>query len=103
VAKPYRLLREKMDPARRARVDTRIREALEDMALDELRGARALTQEHLAEVLDVDQSAVSKLERRTDMHVSTLRAFIEAMGGELEIRANFPDRAVRITQFGKVE
>lgn len=90
-----------MEPARRARGQTRGPEVLENMALDELRGARALTQEHLAEVLHVDQSAVSRLERRTDMHVSTLRAFIKAMGGELEIRANFPNRAVRITQFGK--
>jgi hypothetical protein len=47
----------------------------------------------------VKQSAISKLERRADMYVSTLRHFIEAMGGQLEIRAVFPDGDVRITQF----
>ncbi len=50
-------------------------------------------------MLHINQSAVSKLERRTDMYLSTLRSYIEAMGGELEIIARFPDRAVRITQF----
>jgi transcriptional regulator with XRE-family HTH domain len=72
------------------------------MALDELREARALTQEHLAERMDIGQSAVSKLERRTDMYLSTLRSIIKAMGGELEIRANFPEGSVRITQFRKL-
>ena len=66
---------------------------------DELRAARALTQEHLSTILGVKQSAISKLERRADMYVSTLRHFIEAMGGQLEIRAVFPDGDVRITQF----
>jgi len=70
------------------------------MALDDLRAARELTQENLADVLHINQAAVSKLERRTDMYVSTLARFIEAMGGQLEIRAVFPDGAVRITQFG---
>jgi hypothetical protein len=64
-----------------------------------IRAARALTQEHLSTLLGIQQSAVSKLERRADMYVSTLRHFIEAMGGQLEIRAVFPDGAVRITQF----
>ena len=73
------------------------------MALAELRAARDLTQEHLSDVLGVKQSAVSKLERRADMYVSTLRSFIKAMGGDLEIRAVFPDGAVRITQFQDVE
>jgi len=72
---------------------------IQEMALDELRAARALTQEHLSTILGVKQAAISKLERRADMYVSTLRHFIEAMGGQLEIRAVFPDGDVRITQF----
>ena len=72
------------------------------MALDELREARDLTQEHLAKVLHVNQSAISKLERRTDMYVSTLQDFVRAMGGRLEIRAVFPDGAVRINQFAEL-
>ena len=50
--------------------------------------------------MDLSQAEVSKIERRTDVYVSTLARFIEAMGGQLDIRAVFPDRAVRITQFG---
>jgi hypothetical protein len=53
----------------------------------------------LAQTLTVDQSAVSKLEHRTDMYVSTLRRCIAAMGGQLEIRAIFPEGSVRISQF----
>ena len=53
----------------------------------------------LVAALHVNQAAISKLERRTDMYVSTLRKYIEAMGGELEIRAVFGDGVVRINQF----
>jgi hypothetical protein len=99
MAKPFSLLRDKMSPERRAHVEARVQQAIQDMALAELRAARNLTQEHLSDVLGVKQSAVSKLERRADMYVSTLRSFIKAMGGDLEIRAVFPDGVVRITQF----
>ena len=53
--------------------------------------------------LETTQSEVSKIERRSDLYVSTLRSYIEAMGGELEIIARFPDGAVRINQFKDVE
>jgi transcriptional regulator with XRE-family HTH domain len=69
------------------------------MALDELRTARELTQERLAETLGIKQATVSKIERQSDMYVSTLARFIEAMGGTLEIRACFPEGSVRIKQF----
>jgi predicted transcriptional regulator len=60
-----------------------------------------MTQEQLANVLGVKQAAVSKMERRTDMYISTLRGIIKAMGGQLEIRAVFPGHgAVEIQQFG---
>jgi transcriptional regulator with XRE-family HTH domain len=72
------------------------------MALDGLRVARQKTQEQLAETLNVDQAAISKLERRTDVYVSTLRRYIEAMGGRLEMRAVFPEGEVRIETFGKL-
>ena len=71
------------------------------MALDELRAARDLTQEHLATRLGVKQAAVSRLERRTDVYVSTLSDVIEAMGGQLEIRAVFPEGSVRIKHFAQ--
>lgn len=59
--------------------------------LDELRRARRLTQEQLADRLDIRQANVSKLERRKDVRVSTLREVVEAMGGELRLVAHFPD------------
>ena len=72
------------------------------MPLQELRQARQLSQEQRATILQVKQASISKLERRTDMYISTLRQFIEAMGGELEIVAKFPDGVVRITQFQEI-
>ncbi len=71
----------------------------EEATLRQLREAREQSQEELAKQLHIKQAAVSKLERRTDMYLSTLRSYIEAMGGTLEIIARFPNRAVRINQF----
>ena len=103
MARNFKELREKMDPARRARVELRVQEALQAMPLDELREARELTQVQLAQVLQVSQGAVSKVERRTDMYISTLRSYVEAMGGNLHITASFPEGEVRINQFHLVE
>ncbi len=75
---------------------------LDAMPLQELRHARNLSQEQLAQTLSVKQAAVSKLEKRTDMYISTLRNFIKAMGGDLEIIATFPDGAVQISQFENI-
>jgi transcriptional regulator with XRE-family HTH domain len=61
------------------------------LPLAQVRKARAMTQERLAEILQVNQAAVSKLEQRADMYMSTLRSYIEAMGGSLEIHAVFPE------------
>ena len=100
MAKNFKQLQEKMSPERRTRVKARVDEALKTLALDELREARKLTQTQLATLLEVDQGSVSKMERRTDMYISTLRSYIEAMGGALQIRAVFPDGEVQIHQFG---
>jgi DNA-binding XRE family transcriptional regulator len=64
----------------------------EEMSLQELRRARAMTQVRLAKKLGVAQKQVSEIEKRTDMHISTLRRSIEAMGGKLSLIAEFPDR-----------
>jgi hypothetical protein len=69
------------------------------MALEALRDARQLTQVQLARLLSVSQGAVSKAERRTDMFVSTLRSYVRAIGGDLQIRAVFPEGEVLIDQF----
>ncbi len=91
-----------MTPQQRER-SRKIAERLRaEMALADLRQARRLTQEDIAKILGNRQAAVSKIERRTDMHVSTLRRYVEALGGELEIIAHFPEGDVRISQFEKV-
>jgi transcriptional regulator with XRE-family HTH domain len=88
-----------MPAERRVRVDRIAQELREEMDLTQLRTARRLSQAALGEILHVEQPAVAKIEKRTDMYVSTLRRFIEAMGGELEITARFPDHDVRIKNF----
>src|SRR5437868_587070 len=103
MAKPFRTLRGKMSPEARARAAAKAEQLIRDMPLDELREARSLTQEQLAKALGVAQAAVSKMERRTDMYVSTLQTVIKAMGGDLEIRAKFPEGTVRIDQFRDIE
>jgi DNA-binding XRE family transcriptional regulator len=95
----FKDLLEAMPMERRQRIDQRVRETLASMPLDELRKARQMTQVKLAESLGVNQSEVSKIEHRTDLYLSTLSEYVEALGGKLEIRAVFPDREVRITQF----
>ena len=81
----------KLPAAARARVETRVLEYKAEMALEDLRRDRKLTQVDIARNLNIAQGAISKIERRSDMHVSTLRKHIEAMGGALELRAVFPD------------
>src|SRR5260370_10188214 len=102
MAKPFRELREKMSPASQARAEAKAEQMIRDLPLAELREARELTQTQLAGQLGVTQAAVSKLERRTDMYLSTLHHMIQAMGGELEIRAVFPDGQIRIDNLGSV-
>jgi ribosome-binding protein aMBF1 (putative translation factor) len=92
-------LEEKMRPESRARVDHAVQEALKELPLDELRNARGLSQKMLAEALGIQQPAVAKMEKRTDMYISTLRSHIEAMGGQLEITAHFPEGSVKISNF----
>jgi len=73
------------------------------MPLDEIRKARQMTQAKLAEKLGVNQGEISKIEHRTDIYISTLAAYLEALGGKLEIRAVFPDREMRISQFEELQ
>ena len=103
MATKFRKIREKMSPERQERIQTRTQELLDELPLQELRQARALSQEELAEVLGLNQATISKLERRTDMYLSSLRRFVEAMGGELEISATFPEGKGRIQRFEDIE
>ncbi len=86
----------------RRRVEARAKELIaEEMSLQDLRKAVGKTQTAVAKRLKVGQDAVSKLEMRSDMYISTLRGFVKAMGGELELVAQFPDRPpVRLEELG---
>ena len=88
-----------MTPEAIARAEARAAAMRAEMPLQEMRRARVMSQAQLASALEMTQPEVSKIEKRTDMYVSTLRSYVEAMGGELEIVAHFPDGDVRITQF----
>src|SRR5712692_6303482 len=89
-------LREKMksmSAARRKKIEARAAELIaEKMTLQELRQARKLTQVRLAKTLGITQDGVSRLEKRSDLLLSTLRKSVEAMGGNLSLVAEFPDR-----------
>lgn len=98
-ARKFKELLDAMPVERRDKVERRVRATIAAMPLDELRRARQMTQTKLAETLGVNQGEVSKIEHRTDLYLSTLSEYVEALGGTLEIRAVFPDNEVRITQF----
>jgi DNA-binding XRE family transcriptional regulator len=99
MAKKFSELRAGMSSAAQERADASAKIMLAEMPLNELRQARGLSQKMLAEVLHVQQPSIAKMEKRTDMYLSTLRSHIEAMGGELDIIARFPDGAVKIGNF----
>ena len=99
MAKKFAELRAQMTPQAQESALSSARAMLAEMPLNELRQARGLSQKMLAEVLQVQQPSIAKMEKRTDMYLSTLRSHIEAMGGELDVVARFPDGAVRISNF----
>lgn len=102
MARNFRELRVKMSPEGQAASAAERRRLLDEMSLHQLRRARELTQTKIADELHIGQGDVSKLERRTDMYVSTLASYLQAVGADLEIRAVFPDgHAVKITQFSE--
>ena len=83
----------KLPVKRRAKVNARAKELIADeMSLQDLRKAMDRTQVEIAKALDVGQDTVSRYERRTDMLLSTLRSYVQSMGGELDLVARFPDR-----------
>jgi DNA-binding XRE family transcriptional regulator len=84
----------KLPPARQRKVEARAQELIaEELTLQDLRKAQKLTQEQMATVLNIGQDSISRLEKRSDMMLSTMRSYVEAMGGSLELVARFPKRA----------
>src|SRR3984893_19563110 len=92
-------LRARMSPDAQAKAEAEALRLEEEMDLAEVRRALKLSQDELAQTLQIGQGSVAKIEKRADMYVSTLRRFIEAMGGEREIVARFADHAVKIKNF----
>jgi len=88
-----------MSPEARHRSELLAEDLGREIRLNELRVALGISQEELGELLKRKQAAISRLERRTDMHVSTLREFVKALGGRLELIASFPDGSYHIKQF----
>lgn len=87
---------------RRAKVTARTQKLIaEEMALRHLRQAHHLTQQVMANLLHIDQAGISKIESRSDMLLSTLRSYIEAMGGSLRLVAEFPDGVAELSSLGE--
>ena len=93
---------QRLSPARRAKVEARAKELMsEEMPLRELRKARELSQDTLAELLGWRQGDLSKFERRADAYLSTIRRYVVALGGTLDLVATFPNSgSVKIMQIG---
>src|SRR5258706_16165945 len=87
-------IRKRLSPTRRKKIEARAAQLIaEEMTLQELRHARKLTQISMAKALGISQDGVSRLEKRSDLLLSTLRKTVAAMGGSLSLVAEFPDRA----------
>lgn len=100
--KPFSELTKDFTPERWREINDVTRLMIAEMPLHELRRACDLTQKDLADALNVKQPAVSKMEQRSDAYISSLRSYIEAIGGKLKIVAEFPEGEVGITNFGQL-
>jgi transcriptional regulator with XRE-family HTH domain len=105
--KPWSEIRQKhskLTPDERARIDDEVLADVRRMRLPELRKARQLSQATLADLLKMSQGDVSRLERRTDAYMSTIRRYLEAAGGRLRILAEFPDtEPIEIVGFSEID
>jgi len=99
MTKSFKTLRQKMSKPAQEAAKKKTHQLLKEMVLQELRQALQVSQEAMAVRLSTKQANISRIERRKDMYISTLRSFIEAMGGQLDIVARFPQGDVHINQF----
>lgn len=101
--KSHREVMKELSADERAKVMARTRELLaEEIALQHLRKARHLTQERMAELLGVGQDSISRLERRSDLLISTLQSYIKAMGGTLKLVVQFRDGMATLSGLGEM-
>jgi transcriptional regulator with XRE-family HTH domain len=103
MARKFAELRAQMPVEDQAEAHRQAQEMLAALPLRGLRVAQKLSQQTLAKAMGTTQGEVSKIEQRTDVYVSTLRSYIEAMGGHLNITATFPSGSYEITQFSAEE
>lgn len=103
MARNFKTLVDNMSPEAKKKAAEKANNMMAEMPLAELRQARKFSQVQIAELLEIQQPAVAKMEQRADMYISSMRRFIEAMGGQLEIRAHFADGDVVINQFEDLE
>ncbi len=101
--KSFEILRRKVraKPERARRVAEHKRAILDALALAEAREGRNVTQKELAEILGVTQANISRIEREDDVYLSTLRKYVEALGGHLEIAAVFPEKTFTLAPSDK--
>jgi transcriptional regulator with XRE-family HTH domain len=92
----WKAIKSAMAPARRARIDAAVRRELLAMDLRELRKEAGKTQAEVAEIAEMTQAELSKLERRDDHLLSTLRRYVKALGGELEVVAVFDKKRISL-------
>jgi predicted XRE-type DNA-binding protein len=93
MAVPVSYVLKKLPKEERKAIELRTRELIaEYMTLQDLRKARELTQQRMAELLGIKQANISRLEKRSDLLLSTLGSYVAAMGGRLRLVAEFPDR-----------
>lgn len=86
-------IRKQLSHTRRRKIAARAATLIaEEKSLQELRQAHKLTQKRMAQVLGIGQDSVSRLEQRSDLLISTLRGYVEAMGGRLSLVAEFPNQ-----------
>jgi transcriptional regulator with XRE-family HTH domain len=100
VAKKFEQLRSPLraDPERRARIEEYKRATYDALALAELREAKHMTQQQVAQSLGVSQANISRIEHEDDVYLSTLSSYVEALGGRLELTAVFPDGSVTLLE-----
>ena len=100
MAKPFGELTKNFSPKRKAKIEKEKQVLLlEDDVISQLRKDQELTQKELADIMEIRQAAISKIENQEDILITTLERYVQALGGELEIRAKFSDREVSLTQF----
>lgn len=96
-------VRRRRSPEAEQRVQACVAAEVSRLPLTEVRRARQLTQARMAELLEIDQGAVSKIEHRADMYLSTLRSYVEALGGELDLIVRFPDGEMVLNHLGEAQ